>query len=232
MKKILIVDDSKVLMKMLQKGFEKYQKEFQPLYAENGLDAMNIMNHESVSLVVTDIQMPMVDGLVLLAFIRERYPDIPCIIISSYGTAELKDQVNQDILHFIDKPFNVDQLAQIIISALNKQETKKSGRITIYDLLYLVIFGRKTCIFKVIPEEGPTGYYYFYKGELYNAIFGELKGVEAVLQMLTYENAKVVFTKPPKNEGRNLVNIDINKLIHHAKTSTLSIDIQKKHNNQ
>jgi hypothetical protein len=79
-----------------------------------------------------------------------------------------------------------------------------------------------------MPEEGQSGYYYFYKGELFNAIFGELKGEEAVVKMLTYENAKVVFTKPPKYAGRDLVNIDINKLIQHAKASNLSIDIERK----
>jgi CheY-like chemotaxis protein len=228
MKKTLIVDDSKVLIKTLQKGFEKYQDIFQAIYAEDGLEAMNILNQGPVSLVVTDIQMPMIDGLVLLAFIRERYPNLPCIIMSSYGSAELKDQVNRDILHFIDKPFKVDELAQIILSALDRPKDKKPNRISIYDLLYLIIFGRKTCIFKIMPEEGQSGYYYFYKGELFNAIFGELKGEEAVIKMLTYENAKVVFTKPPIHAGRDLVNIDINKLIQHAKKSKLSIDIEKK----
>ncbi len=227
MKTILIVDDNKVLMKILQKGFEKYHNQFQALYAENGLDAMNILGKTPVSLVVTDIQMPMVDGLVLLAFLRERFPDIPCIIMSSYGTAELKEQVNQEIIRFIDKPFKVHELAEAILSALNQEKTPKSRRISIYDLLYLVIFGRKTCIFKIMPEEGVSGYFYFYKGELYNAIFGKLKGEAAVQKMLTYENAKVVFTKPPTHEGKKRVNIDINKLIAYAKSSRLSVDVQK-----
>jgi DNA-binding NtrC family response regulator len=126
MKKALIVDDSKVLIKTLQKGFEKYQDVFQAIYAEDGLEAMNILNQEPVSLVVTDIQMPMIDGLVLLAFIRERYPDLPCIIMSSYGSDELKGQVNRDILHFIDKPFKVDELARIILSALDSSKNKKT----------------------------------------------------------------------------------------------------------
>jgi CheY-like chemotaxis protein len=228
MKKALIVDDSKVLIHTLQKGFEKYQDSFQAIYAENGLEAMNILDQEPFSLVVTDIQMPMIDGLVLLAFIRERYPDLPCIIISSYGSDELKDQVNRDILHFIDKPFKVDELAKIILSALKNPKGQNPKRISIYDLLYLIIFGRKTCIFKIMPEDGQSGYYYFNKGELYNAIFGKLKGEEAVIKMLTYENAKVVFTKPPKHAGRDLVNVDINKLIQQAKSSKLSIDIEKK----
>jgi len=214
-------------MTALQKSFEKYQSLFLTICAENGLDAMKIMDEEKISLVVTDIQMPMVDGLVLLAFIRERYPNIPCIIMSSYGTDELKDQVNQDVFRFIDKPFKVSELAQIILSALNKSKIKKPDRISIYDLLYLVTFGKKTCILKLIPEDGLSGYYYFYKGELYNAIFGGLKGEEAVLKMLTYENAKVVFTKPPEQEGKNLVHLDINKLIKLAKLSKLSVHIKQ-----
>jgi CheY-like chemotaxis protein len=227
MKKVLIVDDSKVLITALQGGLTKYKDHFEAVYAGDGLEAMNLLDEHSVSLVVTDIQMPVMDGLVLLAFIRERYPDIPCIIMSSYGDDELKSQVSPDIIHFIEKPVQVKKLAEMIINALSSKAVGRTGRIAISDLLNLIILGKKTCIFKIIPENGDSGYYYFYQGDLYNAVCGDRQGADAVKAMLDYDKARLVFTKAPATKGVKKVNVDLMQLIRQAKASKLSVKVER-----
>ncbi len=230
MKKVLIVDDNEVLIETLQYGFEKYQMHFQPVYAQNGLEAMNLLDEQSIALVVTDIQMPMVDGLVLLAFIKERYPDIPCMVMTAYGDDELKELVGEDVSHFVSKPVHVHNLAQTIVAELSREKKSKIDRIAIRDLSSHIVVKRKTCVFKLISDEGQPGYFYFYKGDLYNAVCGSLKGEEAVLKMLTYENAKIAFSKPPEHKGIKNVSIDSNKLIQFTKTSKLSVEIRTSKN--
>jgi CheY-like chemotaxis protein len=227
MKKVLIVDDSKVLITALQGGLAKYKDQFEAIYAGDGLEAMNMLDAHPVSLVVTDIQMPVIDGLVLLAFVRERYPDIPCIIMSAYGDDELKSQVSPDIIHFIDKPVQVKKLAEMIISATNNKADGKTGRIAVSDLLNLIVLGKKTCIFKIIPDQGDSGYYYFYKGDLYNAICGKRKGVDAVKAMLQCDKARLVFTRAPEKKGMKKVEVDLVQVIQQAKASGLSVKVQK-----
>ncbi len=227
MKKVLIVDDSKVLIIALKGGLAKYKDKFETIYAGDGLEAMNLLDEHSVSLVVTDIQMPVMDGLVLLAFIRERYPDIPCIIMSAYGDDELKSQVSPDIIHFIEKPVQVGKLAEMIIKAIYKNKGGKTGRIAISDLLNLIILGKKTCIFKIIPEKGDSGYYYFYQGDLYNAVCGDRQGADAVKAMLQYDKARLVFTKAPETKGVKKVNADLKQLIRQARASKLSVEVEK-----
>lgn len=227
MKKVLIVDDSKVLITALKGGLAKYKDKFEAIYAGDGLEAMSLLDEHLVSLVVTDIQMPVMDGLVLLAFIRERYPDIPCIIMSAYGDDELKSQVSPDIIHFIEKPVNVGKLAEMIIRAINKNKGGKTGRIAVSDLLNLIILGKKTCIFKIIPENGDSGYYYFYQGDLYNAVCGDRQGADAVEAMLQYDKARLVFTKAPETKGVKKVNADLMQLIRQAKASKLSVKVEK-----
>jgi len=227
MKKVLIVDDSEIIIQMLQKGFERYQSHFRPIFAMSGLEAMAILNVQSISLVVTDIQMPMIDGLVLLAFIRERFPEMPCMIMSAYGSDVLKEEVKNQVIHFLDKPVKVDVVAQLIISVLNETKPFQKDQMRISDFLNTIIHGRKTCIFKIIPEQGPSGIYYFNNGDLYNVVCGKLKGEEAALKALKYENAKIIFTKPPEQPGQKSVNIDTLKFIGHAKSSSLSIAVDK-----
>jgi CheY-like chemotaxis protein len=226
MKKVLIVDDSRVLITALKGGLVKYKDKFEAIFAKDGLEAMNLLDEHLVSLVVTDIQMPVMDGLVLLAFIRERYPDIPCIIMSAYGDDDLKAQVSPDIIHFIDKPIQVGKLAETIIRAVYKKGGK-SGRIAISDLLNLIILGKKTCIFKIIPENGDSGYYYFYQGDLYNAVCGDRQGEDAVKAMLEYDKARLVFTKAPETKGVKKVDADLKQLIRQAKASKLSVKVEK-----
>lgn len=227
MKKVLIVDDSEVLIRTLQKGFKKYQAHFQPIYAQDGLEAMNFLDEHSIDLVLTDIQMPMIDGLVLLAFIQERYPAMPCIVMTAYGDEELKELVGKDILHFIHKPIHAESLAQTIISELSSEKKSTIDRVAIRDLLNHIVEKRKTCVFKLISDEGLAGFFYFYQGDLYNAVCGKLKGKDAVSKMLTHENAKILFSRPPEHQGVKNVSIDSNELIQFAKSSRLSVSIKK-----
>lgn len=231
MKKILIVDDSKTLIGALQKGLTKYSDRFEPVFAMNGLEAMTILEAEPVSLVVTDIQMPVVDGLVLLAFIRERFPDMPCIIMSSYCNADIKAEIGGDVLHFIDKPLHLRQFVEIITQTLEKADGKgeksrdSHSRVPIGDLLNLIILGRKTCIFKIIPDKGSTGFFYFYQGELYSAVYGKHKGLDALAEALQHNKAQLVFTKPPDQKGQKMVQADQVQIIQLARNAPLAVKV-------
>jgi CheY-like chemotaxis protein len=225
MKKVLIVDDSDVIIETLQVCLKEYQTEFEPIFAQNGLEAMNLLETHLISLVVTDIQMPVVDGLVLLAFIRERFPVMPCIVMTSYGDPEIKELVKNEIFRFLEKPVQIKLLVETILAALNKTIASKIKKITIYDFFNHIGVKRKTCIFKIIPDKGPTGFFYFYDGEIQNVVCGGVKGEEAIIKVLSFEKAKIAFSKPPEDKGAKNVQIDLKKIIQLAKTSNLYLEI-------
>ena len=84
-KKILIVDDEKDMLLSLKEGFESYREIFSVLLAEDGEQAVDKLRENAVSLVVTDLRMPRMDGFSLLIHIMTHYPDIPVIIITAYS---------------------------------------------------------------------------------------------------------------------------------------------------
>ena len=225
MKKVLIVDDSDVIIETLQVCLKPYQSQFQPIFAQNGLEAMNLLEAHSISLVVTDIQMPVVDGLVLLAFIRERFPAMPCIVMTSYGDPEIKELVKNEIFRFLEKPVQIKPLVETILAALNKTTAPKTKKITIRDFFNHIAIKRKTCVFKIIPDKGPTGFFYFYDGEIQNVVCGGVKGEEAIIKVLSFEKAKIAFSKPPEEKGAKNVQIDLKKIIQLAKSSNLYLEI-------
>ncbi len=65
-KKVLIVDDNREMLLSLKDGLERYSDSFSLTIGVNGLQAMKILKEETISLVVTDLKMPRMDGFALL----------------------------------------------------------------------------------------------------------------------------------------------------------------------
>jgi two-component system, NtrC family, response regulator AtoC len=117
MKKILIVDDELnmriVLSAMLKKeGFEVSS-------ASNGLEALQILKSNKMDVVITDLKMPDIDGMELLARTSEQYPKIPVIMITAHGSiATAVEALKMGAFDYITKPFELDDLKNVISKAV------------------------------------------------------------------------------------------------------------------
>ena len=81
------------------------------LTASNGIKALELLAKEQVDLVVTDIKMPDMHGLELVAKIREKYHNLPVIVCSAYkGIKADQDLAYHNVSAFIDKPVDQDLL--------------------------------------------------------------------------------------------------------------------------
>ena len=82
--------------------------------AGNGKEAIRVLKSHPISLVITDMQMPEMDGLALLARLSESYPDIPVIVVTAYSTPKLKLTVLEGGgAGYMEKPFVVEDLATV-----------------------------------------------------------------------------------------------------------------------
>jgi phosphoserine phosphatase RsbU/P len=125
MAKILIVDDEPDLEYLIRQKFRKNirENEFEFLAALNGVDALNILqNDQQIDLVLTDINMPQMDGLTLFEEIRKlNKPLLKSIIISAYGDMEnIRTAMNRGAFDFITKPINFDDLETTIKKTLDE----------------------------------------------------------------------------------------------------------------
>jgi len=82
--KILIVDDEPLIRKILSKYL--FEKNYIVETADNGIDALEKLNAGDYELVLTDLRMPAMGGRELLQIMSEKYPDIPKIVLTGYGT--------------------------------------------------------------------------------------------------------------------------------------------------
>jgi CheY-like chemotaxis protein len=215
--KVLIVDDSVMLINYLEEHFERYKDQFDFVTAKDGMEAIGILKREPISLLVTDLQMPKVDGLVLMAYAHKYHPDIPCIVMSAHGTPKIKQALQPDILQFIEKPFTADQLAKVIITALSKGAPGGTlSGISIVNFLQMVEMEQKTCLCEVDSPDNPKGFFYFKGGVLHHAVCGSLKGEEAAIRLIQIENATINFKKPPERKIPKVIKTDLMALILEA----------------
>ncbi len=122
--KIVIAEDDKIIRDML---FEMLKSAgYDPFPAENGIDAIEAVIQGQVSLVITDINMPKMDGLEAIVVLREISPDLPIIILSIWEENEYQKLAEeQDINDYGKKPFNVADLMERIEKAIPSQFTAK-----------------------------------------------------------------------------------------------------------
>jgi len=120
-KTILIVDDSAIIRTMLAtivKGLGDYQI----VEASSGFEALRLLPRGHVDLILTDINMPHINGLELISYVRANplYKSIPVFIISSEGSAVYLEKGKQlGVNEFVAKPFSPAALGILIDRYLN-----------------------------------------------------------------------------------------------------------------
>jgi adenylate cyclase len=114
MVKILVVDDETDLELLIKQRFRKQirEKAYEFVFAVNGKDALEkISEHPDIAIVLTDINMPEMDGLTLLSKLNETSPLIKSVIVSAYGDMDnIRAAMNRGAFDFICKPINFSDL--------------------------------------------------------------------------------------------------------------------------
>ncbi len=113
MRNVLVVEDSDSTRRMIRAVVEDLGEEFQVYEAGNGFEALKLLPTEEFSLIITDINMPDINGLELIGFVKRtpRYSAIPVIIVSTEKTEEDKRRgLALGAETYITKPFTPEDL--------------------------------------------------------------------------------------------------------------------------
>ena len=113
---ILIVDDSAAMRSLLVSTLETLGN-LAIVQAPNGFEALRMLPREQVDLILTDINMPDINGLELLSFIRNNpiYKDVPVVVISTEGSRkDIEKGISLGANEYLVKPFQPEQLLEIV----------------------------------------------------------------------------------------------------------------------
>jgi len=126
MEKILIVDDEKSILELLNMVFKK-----QGYSVENALSAekaIQLLDEDDFDLVLTDVKLPKKSGMDILKYIRENKPQIPVVMITAYGTIKRAvEAFKAGAVDYVLKPFDVEELKIIVEKGLKERRLKEEN---------------------------------------------------------------------------------------------------------
>ncbi len=120
-KKVLVVDDSATMRSLLVSTLEEIDG-IETVQASNGFEALKALPMQSFDLVLTDINMPEINGLEIVHFIKnnQTYRNIPLVIISTErGQADIQKGLALGAQKYITKPFDPEQVKKTVKELLN-----------------------------------------------------------------------------------------------------------------
>ena len=111
--KILIVEDEKSMRDVL--GILLEGEGYDVTLAAGGIDGISLLNKDIFDMVITDINMPKVNGFEILKKVRETSPDTLVIMITAFGTTESAIEAMQlGAYDYIHKPFKIDEIRLVV----------------------------------------------------------------------------------------------------------------------
>ncbi len=123
MRNVLIVEDSKAIRSMMRVSLEE-TGEFFAVEAGNGFEALKTLPTRPFDLIITDINMPDINGLELIGFVKSNaaYKDIPLIIVSTEKSEKDKQRgIALGAAGYVVKPFKKEDLMSAVNTALERK---------------------------------------------------------------------------------------------------------------
>jgi len=130
--KILVVEDSSAMRAFVRASLEEAEHA-EVFEASNGFEALRLLPRGQYDVVIVDINMPDVNGLELLSFMRsaDAHRDTPVVLISTESSANDRERgLALGANTFLQKPFGVDELVEALRFALNNRGTPGNGEDT------------------------------------------------------------------------------------------------------
>lgn len=190
-KRVLIADPDKNARHLIQRELEKHDKDISVSMAEDGLIAISLLKKELFSLVISAIKMPRMDGILLLAYVAEHFPDIPVMLNIGFGGAAMGKLVQENgAVDYIEKPIEPTVLLEKIQIVFKRQSSGGTLRnISTGTFLQMMKMENRTCMVRVFDNTSEKqGILFVRKGQLIDARTTGSMGHKAVFKILSWED--------------------------------------------
>jgi two-component system chemotaxis response regulator CheY len=129
MRRILVVEDSGAMRALIGSALEDLDEKLEIDEAESGFAALRMLPRRSYDLIVTDINMPDINGLELVSFVKRdpRYRQTPLLIVSTEGSERDRDRgLELGASAYLVKPFAADELRRLVLDLLSHARPERS----------------------------------------------------------------------------------------------------------
>jgi two-component system response regulator HydG len=122
----MVVDDSAEMARTIADGLS--DRDYEAVPVSSGREALDRLAAERLDAIVTDLRMPHVDGLQILAASRAQDPERPVIVMTAFSAVDTAvESIRQGAYHYLTKPFKQDELAIFLARALDEARLKQEA---------------------------------------------------------------------------------------------------------
>jgi len=194
--KLLVLDDDPDMLEICHELLQFLPTRPEIRTVTNGPRALALLEAERFTMLITDLSMPKMDGLQVLATARRKWPGLRTVVITSTSDEQLRRRahgVGLDL--FCEKPRNRKEIEGFMaaIEALLREEEKAAAQPghqrTLSEILHLECLARNTSVVKC-ARGGEEGRIWIHHGDIIDAASGDLEGQPALDRILAWQGAK------------------------------------------
>lgn len=212
-KTLLVVDDDRATLNLYRAGL-KGLAGFKILMAQDGGQALEILRQEPIHVLVTDLNMPILDGFNLIAKVSRFYPQIPIIVMTGLDASQhLNSPLQLGAIRILTKPPRLTILMDAIRAASLFEPTGMIRGIGLNSILQLLSWEKKSCTLTVKSESG-MGLLYLKNGEVVHAAYRAEEGLPAAYEILAWDRPDIEFVETCRVE--QTIDLPLTELLMNA----------------
>jgi signal transduction histidine kinase len=124
--RLLIVDDDDAVREALRHVFDR---DYELMVASSGGEALSLLRRGEIDVVISDLRLPGMSGLEFLAQLRVVDPDVPCLILTGFGSVDsASEAIRLGVFAYLAKPFSVASLRQTVADAQRRYDDLRLQR--------------------------------------------------------------------------------------------------------
>jgi len=187
---VVVAEDDGSTRSLLTKGLRGLNG-WEVVMARNGQEAYDHITQNGADVLVTDLQMPVMDGYQLIAKVSTRYPQIPIIVVTGVPPERLeRDPIRLGAITVFNKPPRLSMIMDEIRKVAANPPAASIRGVSLQTILQALKWEQKSCTLVVKGELG-QGLLYVQDGELVNGTFKEEEGLPAVYRILEWHQVHV-----------------------------------------
>jgi DNA-binding response OmpR family regulator len=191
-KTLLVAEDDRSTLSLYRAGL-KGLAGFNILMAQNGAEALEILSREPVHVLVTDLNMPVMDGFNLIAKVSRLYPQVPIIVMTGLDESQHKNTpLQMGAIRILTKPPRLTILMDAIRAAALFEPAGMIRGLNLSSILQLLSWEKKSCTLTVRCGSG-LGHLYLRNGEVIHAACHAQDSLLAAYEILGWDRPDIEF---------------------------------------
>lgn len=191
--RILLVDDDPNLLW----GVGRYltRSGYTVISCPDGADAIDVLKDSNFTAMITDIQMPRLNGLALIEWAMQNCPSMKIIAITAFGCASVQQVLlKKGPILYVEKPFDPKVMLELLKrdNSNNEAFSGSVNGIDLFDYIQLVFMTNRKMKLQVACSNGESGLIYINEGTACHAECGQLQGQEAFNKCLSFTSGSFV----------------------------------------